>query len=59
MRKLLILHRVNIAPLLLSQEKWLDEDPEKISVLKHGATIKGCLGQGKWPKEISKSPKAK
>ena len=34
-------------PLLLLKEKWLDEDPEKISVLKYVATFKGCLGQGK------------
>ena len=41
-------HHVTIAPLLLLKEKWLDEDPEKIS-----------LGQGKWLKEIFRSPKAK
>ena len=47
-------------PLLLLKEKWLDEDPEKISVLKYVATLKiGCLGQGKWLKEIFRSPKAK
>ena len=27
-------HHVTIAPLLLLKEKWLDEDPKKISVLK-------------------------
>ena len=51
---------VTIAPLLLLKEKWLDEDPEKISVLKYVATFKDrCLGQGKWLKEIFRSPKAK
>ena len=34
------LHHVTIAPLLLLKEKWLDEDPEKISVLKYVATLK-------------------
>ena len=33
-------HHVTIAPLLLLKEKWLDEDPEKISVLKYVATFK-------------------
>ena len=28
-------HHVTIAPLLLLKEKWLDEEPEKISVLKY------------------------
>ena len=28
-------HHVTIGPLLLLKEKWLDEDPEKISVLKY------------------------
>ena len=28
-------HHVTIAPLLLLKEKWFDEDPEKISVLKY------------------------
>ena len=28
-------HHVTIAPLLLLREKWLDEEPEKISVLKY------------------------
>ena len=32
------LHNVTVAPLLLLKEKWLDEDPEKISVLKYVAT---------------------
>ena len=37
------LHRVTIRPLLLLKEKWLDEDPEKISVLKYVATFKDRL----------------
>ena len=32
-----------LAPLLLLKEKWLDEDPEKISVLKYVATFKDRL----------------
>ena len=42
-------HRVTIGPpLLLFKEKWLDEDPEKISVLKYVATFKDrFLGQCK------------
>ena len=37
-------HHVTIAPLLLLlKEKWLDEDPEKISVLKYVATFKDRL----------------
>ena len=36
-------HRVTIGPLLLLREKWLDEDPEKISVLKYVATFKDRL----------------
>ena len=36
-------HRVTIRPLLLLKEKWLDEDPEKISVLKYVATFKDRL----------------
>ena len=36
-------HRVTIGPLLLLKEKWLDEDPEKISVLKYVATFKNRL----------------
>ena len=36
-------HRVTIGPLLLSKEKWLDEDPEKISALKYVATFKDRL----------------
>ena len=46
-------------PLLLLKEKWLDENPEKISVLKYVATFKGCLGKGNWLREIFRSPKAK
>ena len=33
-------HHVTIAPLLLLKEKWLDEDPEKNSILKYVATFK-------------------
>ena len=33
-------HCVTIGPLLLLKEKWLDEDPEKISVLKYVATYR-------------------
>ena len=33
-------HCVTIGPLLLLKEKWLDEDPEKISLLKYVATFK-------------------
>ena len=34
--------------ILLLKEKWLDEEPEKISVLKYVATFKDtCSGQGK------------
>ena len=36
-------HRVTIGPLLLLKKKWLDEDPEKISVLKYAATFKDRL----------------
>ena len=36
-------HYVTIGPLLLLKEKWLDEDPEKISVLKYVATFKDRL----------------
>ena len=39
------LHHVTIAPLLLLKEKWLDEDREKISVLKYVATFKVVLGR--------------
>ena len=39
-------HHVTIAPLLLLKEKWLDEDPDKLSVLKYVATFKATLGQG-------------
>ena len=47
-------------PLLLLKEKWLDEDPEKISVLKYVATFKDRLFRaGQMAKEIFRSPKAK
>ena len=36
-------HHVTIAPLLILKEKWLDDDPEKISVLKYVATFKDRL----------------
>ena len=36
-------HRVTRGPPLLLKEKWLDEDPEKISVLKYVATLKDRL----------------
>ena len=36
-------HRVTIGPLLLLKEKWLGEDPEKISVLKYVAIFKDRL----------------
>ena len=36
-------HHVTIGLLLLLKEKWLDEDPEKISVLKYVATFKDRL----------------
>ena len=36
-------HHVTIRPVLLLKEKWLDEDPEKISVLKYVATFKDRL----------------
>ena len=36
-------HHVPIAPLLLLMEKWLDEEPEKIIVLKYVATFKHRL----------------
>ena len=36
-------HGVTIGPLLLLKEKWLDEDPEKISFLKYVATFKDRL----------------
>ena len=36
-------HCVTMGPLLLLKEKWLDEDPEKISVLKYVATFKDRL----------------
>ena len=62
MRKWSTHHVTIIAPLLLLKEKWLDEDPEKISVLKYIARLPlkiGCLGQGKWLKGFFRSPKAK
>ena len=47
-------------PLLLLKEKWLDEDPEKISVLKYVATFKDRLFRAEqMAKEIFRSPKAK
>ena len=36
-------HHFITAPLLLLKEKWLDEDPEKISVLIYVATFKDRL----------------
>ena len=36
-------HHVTIGPLLLLKEKWLDEEPEKISVLKYVVTFKDRL----------------
>ena len=36
-------HHVTITPLFFLKEKWLDEDPEKISVLKYVATFKDSL----------------
>ena len=38
-------HHVTIAPLLLLKEKWLDEDPEKVSVLKYVAIFKDRLSR--------------
>ena len=53
-------HCVTIGPLLLLKEKWLDEDPEKISVLKYVATFKDRLFRaGQITKKIFRSPKAK
>ena len=44
-------HHVTIAPLLLLKEKWLDEDPEKISVLKYVASFEDRLfGAGQMAK---------
>ena len=37
------LHHVTIGPLLLLKEKWLDEEPEKICILKYVATSKDRL----------------
>ena len=36
-------HYVTIAPLFLLKDKWLDEGPEKISILKYVATFKDRL----------------
>ena len=54
-------HRVTIGPpLLLLKEKWLDEDPEKISVLKYVATFKDRLFRaGQMAKKIFRNPKSK
>ena len=53
-------HHVTIAPLLLLKEKWLDENPEKISVLTYVVTFKDRLFRaGKSLREIFRSPKAK
>ena len=50
------LHHVTIAPLLLLNEKWLDEDPEKNSVLKYIATFKDRLFRaGQIAKNVSQS----
>ena len=47
-------------PLLLFKQKWLDQDPGKITVLKYVATFKDMLlREGKWLKEIFWSLKAK
>ena len=43
MRKWSSQHVTIALPLLLLKEKWLDEDPEKISVLKYVATFKDRL----------------
>ena len=50
------LHHVTIAPLLLLKEKWLDDDPEKISVLKYVATFKD---ESPRAGQIFRSPQAK
>ena len=58
----MVLRHFTIAPLLflLLKEKWLIQDPEKISVLKYIATFKHRLFRAvKWLKEIFRSPKAK
>ena len=48
-------HHVTIAPLLLLKEKWLEEVPEKISVLKNVATFKDRLFMaGQMAKKIFK-----
>ena len=36
-------YHISIGPLLLLKEKWLDKDPEKISLLKYVATFKDRL----------------
>ena len=46
-------HCVTIGPLLLLKEKWLDEDPEKISVLKYVATFKDRLFRAVQRKELA------
>ena len=52
-------HHVSIASLLQLKEKWLDEDPEKISVLKYVDTFKDRLFRaGQMAKRIFRSPKA-
>ena len=56
----LVFGHVVRGPLLLLKEKWLDEDPEKISVLKYEATFKDRLFRaGQKLKEIFRSPEAK
>ena len=47
-------------PLLLLKEKWLDEDPEKISILKYVATFKDRLFRaGKMGKRNFQEPQSK
>ena len=45
-------HHVTIAPLLLLKEKWLDEDPEKISVLKYVATFNSYAAIGDYSRPL-------
>ena len=53
-------HHFIIAPLLLLKEKWLDEDPEKLSVLKYVATFKDMLIMaGQKAKRNLRGPRAK
>ena len=53
-------HHVTVASLLLLKEKWLEEDPEKISVLKYVATFKGRLFRaGQMAQRNLQEPKAK